>query len=446
MKITDFLNDLYSDSALYMNYRSTPSYIDGFKNSGRKCFYTLKKKKPSSEIKVSNFAGAVIDESNYLHGNTSMEGTIVTLSQNYCGSNNLPIMEGVGAFGTRFVPESAASRYIFIKSNNYMDALFRKADDQNLMEQRFEGDLIEPVFYVPTLPLLLVNGAEGVGIGFKSKVLSRSVKNTFEMVRGKIEKKKLSDKLFVPSWKGFKGNVKKIDDTKWQVYGKFEIDAKDPRKIIITELPITYDLRKYMDFLKKIKDKGIIDKFLDYSEDDIFKFEVKLNSAYLKSTKDELMVLLGLVDTVTETLTCIDENNAIREFNSVKEIFDEYYKIKIKFLKKRIASEIKRLQGELDYNQEVYNFIMDVNKGNINIKLNKKDVEAKMKELKYKYTDKLIALPIYSLTKDKAAEAKQKVADKKAELEEMKKETPESVWLKDLDELEIILKKDGFYE
>ena len=144
-------------------------------------------------------------------------------------------------------------------------------------------------------------------------------------------------------------------------------------------------------------------------------------------------------------MTCIDENNAIREFNSVKEIFDEYYKIKIKFLKKRIASEIKRLQGELDYNQEVYNFIMDVNKGNINIKLNKKDVEAKMKELKYKYTDKLIALPIYNLTKDKAAEAKQKVADKKAELEEMKKETPESVWLKDLDELEANLKKEGLY-
>ena len=68
-----------------------------------------------------------------------------------------------------------------------------------------------------------------------------------------------------------------------------------------------------------------------------------------------------------------------------------------------------------------------------------------MKELKYKFTERLIALPIYNLTKDKAAEAKQKIADKKAELEEMKKETPENLWLKDLDALEAKLKKEGRY-
>jgi DNA topoisomerase-2 len=224
-----------------------------------------------------------------------------------------------------------------------------------------------------------------------------------------------------------------------------EIDSKDPRKVIITEVPITYDLVHYTNVLKKAKEKGIIDKYLDYSEDDIFKFEVKLNPNYMNCSKDELMKHLGLVDTITEILTCIDENNSIAEPESVKEIFEAYYKIKINFLKKRIASEIKRLQDELDYNQEVYKFIMDVNKGNINIKLNKKDVEAKMKELKYKFTEKLIALPIYNLTKDKAAEAKQKVADKEVELEEMKKETPEDVWLKDLDALEAKLKKEGRY-
>ena len=445
MKITHFLFFFYSDSALYMNYRVTPSYIDGFKNAGRKAFYTLKKKRPSSDVKVSNFAGAAIDETKYLHGNTSMEGAIVSLAEDFCGSNHVPTITGIGAFGTRFVQDSAAARYIFIKTNNYMEELFKKADDQNLVEQQFEGETIEPIFHVPTIPLLIVNGAVGVGVGFKSVILPRSVKNVFTMVRDKIAKKKISDKLFVPYWKGFTGEVKKLEDNKWQVSGVMEVDSKDPRKVIITEVPITYDLVHYTNVLKKAKEKGIIDKYLDYSEDDIFKFEVKLNPNYMNCSKDELMKHLGLVDTITEILTCIDENNAIAEPESVKEIFEEYYKIKIKFLKKRITSEIKRLQDELDYNQEVYKFIMDVNKGNINIKLNKKDVEAKMKELKYKFTEKLIALPIYSLTKDKAAEAKQKVADKKVELEEMKKETPENVWLKDLDALEAKLKKEGRY-
>lgn len=445
MKISNFLNDVYSDSALYMNYRSTPSYIDGLKNSGRKCLYTLKKKKPTSEVKVSNFAGAVIDESNYLHGNTSMEGTIVTLSRNFCGSNNVPIMEGVGAFGTRFVNDSAASRYIFIKANDYMDSLFRKTDEPNLISQSFEGDIIEPAFYVPTLPMLLVNGGDGIGVGFSSKVLARSTKNVFTMVRNKIEKKKLSEKLFVPSWRGFKGDVKNVGGLKWEIYGCLSHDEKDWYKLKITELPITYELRSYLNTLKKLKDSGFILKYIDYSEDDVFNFEVKINPTVGKMSEDQLMRKLGLVDTITENLTCIDENNAVVEFNSVQEIFDSYYKIKIKYLKKRIASEIKRLEDELKYLDEVYRFIMDVTKGTINIKLKKSDVEKKMKELGYTYIDKLIALPIYSLTKDKAAEAKQKMVDKKAELDEMKKETPEDIWLKDLDELEAKLKKDGLY-
>lgn len=445
MEISKFLNDVYSDSALYMNYRSTPSYIDGFKNSGRKCFYTLKKKKPTSEIKVSNFAGAVIDESNYLHGNTSMEGTIVTLSQNYCGANNLPIINGIGAFGTRFVPDSAAPRYIFISAKDYMEQLFRKADEPNLISQIFEGDVIEPMFYVPTLPLLLVNGCEGIGVGFATKVLARSTKNVFAMIRNKLEKKKLPDKLFVPSWIGFKGEVKNLQDLKWEIRGIMERDAKDNRKVTITELPITYDLQKYRDKLKKLKESGKIDKFIDYSEEDRFKFEVKISIKLMNESDEYLMNMLGLVDTITENLTCIDENNAIREFDSVQDIFNDYFKIKIKYLKKRIESEIKRLQKELNSLDETYRFIIDVTKNNINIKQKKAEVEAKMKELGYIEIDRLISLPIYSLTKDKADEAKKKISDKKLELESMKKETPESIWSKDLDELEAILKKCGLY-
>ena len=448
MKISSFLNDVYSASALYINYRNTPSYIDGLKNSSRKCLYTLKKRKPSSEVKVSNFAGAVIDESKYIHGNASLETVIVNMSSNFCGSNNVPVMEGVGAFGTRFVNESAAPRYIFIKPTDYMDAIYKKADDQNLVEQEFEGDSIEPVFYVPTIPMLLVNGSEGIGVGFAQTILQRSVKNVFTMVRNKIEKKKLSEKLFVPSWHGFKGEVKSAGDLKWEIRGCLEVDEKDWHKVTITELPITYSLRKYLDLLKKLKETGVIYKYIDYSEDDNFKFEVKFDPLAKEMTKEQMMNTLGLVDTITENLTVIDENNAIKDeknFKSVQEIFEAYYKIKIKYLKKRIVSETKRLQEELDYLNEVYEFIMDVNKGNINVKLKKADVEKKMKELEYKYVDRLIALPIYSLTKDKAAEAKQKAADKKAELEEMKKETPEDIWLKDLDELETKLKKDGLY-
>lgn len=450
MKITDFLNDTYSDSALYINYRSTPSYIDGFKNSGRKCLYTIKKRGPKAEIKVSNFAGAITEESNYLHGPTSMEGTIVTLSQSYCGANNVPILEGVGAFGTRFCNEAAATRYIFVKSTSYLDLLFKKEDDPNLLSQEFEGDEIEPVFYVPTLPMLLVNGSSGIGVGFSSKVFSRSTANMIKAIRTKISGKKLSKDLFVPSWKGFKGEVKNIEGVKWEIRGVADIDGK---KVMITEVPITWDLSDYTQNLKDLKDmpkecknpkKWVkrIEKFVDYSEDDNFKFEVRLTDEEAAKSKDEIMKDLGLIVTDTENLTCIDENNAIREYDSITAIFNDYYAIKIKYLEKRLKSEIKRLSEEEQALKETYKFIKEVIKGTVNLKLKKAEVEKVLKEKGYTIIDKLLSMPLYSISADKAAEIEKKWKDKQAEIEKMKAETATSIWLKDLDALEDTLKKE----
>lgn len=449
--ISNFLNNVYSDSALYMNYRSTPSYIDGLKNSGRKCIYTVKKKNLKSEVKVCNFAGSVTDESNYLHGPASMEGTIVTLSKEYCGSNNLPFLKGVGAFGTRFSPQAAATRYIFIKQTDYMNELIKKEDDINLVSQEFEGDEIEPMFYVPTIPMLLVNGAVGIGVGFTSKILNRPLENVITMVENKLNKKPVADKLFTPGWKGFNGKVEQVDSCKWKISGNAEIEGN---KVKITELPISWNLQDYLQYLKSLRDKPSdekkakkwvkkIEKYNDFSEDDIFSFEIKLTPDEAKKSKDEILDDLGLVEVISENLICIDENNAIREFTSVQDVFDSFYKVKIKYLKKRIISECNRLEEELAYYDELYRFIMEVIKGTINIKLKKAEVEAEMKKKKYVNIDKLISIPLYSITKDKAEEAKKRVDDKKAELELIKKETPENLWKKDIDDLKKVLKKEG---
>lgn len=440
MKITDFLNNNYSDSALYMNFRSTPSYIDGFKNSGRKCLYTLKKKNLKSEIKVSNFAGAIIDESNYLHGNTSMEGTIVTLSQNYCGSNNIPILEGIGAFGTRFCPEPAAPRYIFVKSTSYLDLIFKDADTQNLVSQEFEGDEIEPMYYVPTLPMLLVNGSTGIGVGFSSTILSRSTSNIIKALKNKLAGKRNTKDLFYPSWKGFKGTVSETPEGKWEIRGVATIDGK---KVTITELPISYSLIKYIEDLKKMKDKGIIDKYIDYSEDDNFKFEVTLSANEMSKPQDVILKDLKLIDTISENLVCIDENNAIREYTSVPDIFNDFYNLKIKYLEKRIKSEISRLSSEELVLAETVRFIKEVIKGTINLKLKRAEVEKVLKEKKYVNIDKLLSMPLYSMTEDKVKELEGKWKDKIAEREKMEKETPESIWKVDLDELEVKLKKEN---
>lgn len=183
MNISDFLNNQYADSALYMNFRNTPSFIDGLKNSSRKIVHTIKKTSQKTQLKVSALASKITDLDAYLHADTAAQGAVVTITQSYCGSNELPVLEGIGAFGTRHTPQAAAPRYIYVKPAKYFDLLFRKEDDINLNEQIFEGEKIEPMFYVPTLPLLLVNGSIGIGVGFASTIFSRSVNNIIKLIK-----------------------------------------------------------------------------------------------------------------------------------------------------------------------------------------------------------------------------------------------------------------------
>ena len=433
MNVSKFLNEQYSDSALYINYRSTPSYIDGLKNSTRKVVYTVKKQNIKSQMKVSALGSKVVDTSGYLHGDTSIQGAIVTLAQDFCGSNNLPVMEPVGSFGTRHIPEAAAPRYIFTKPSKYFDYLFRKEDDHNLIEQEFEGEKIEPMFYVPTLPLILLNGSTGIGVGFASTILARDLNNIISIVNNFLNKKKSEDELFKPSWKGFKGEVNYLGDNKWEVRGIANLNGK---KLTITEVPISITLQKYISILRKAKEKGIITKYIDYSENDQFNFEVTLSDKEAAKDKETIMTDLKLIETITENLVCIDENNSTKEFNSVKDIFKEYCKIRIEFLEKRLKSEIERLESEKNYLNECVSFILEVINNTINPKVKKDLLEKELASKGYKIIDKLISMPIYSLTEDKVEELKKRLENKILELEKMKKETPITLWKNDLKELE----------
>lgn len=446
MDITKFLDENYKDAALYILYRQTASYVDGLKNAARKAVFTVKKTGLKSQLKVTAFGSEVIKEAEYLHGEVSIQGTTVTMAADFCGANNLPILRGIGSFGTRFVPVASAPRYIFVRPPEYFDLLFKKADDVNLVEQNFEGKKIDPVFYVPTLPVILLNGTEGIGVGFASDILPRSIENVIKLTRAAIKKEKLKDEWFVPNFHGFTGEVKKGLNKKgeptWYVTGRA---SRVGKKVTIEEIPMTYDLAGYRNYLYSCRDKDIITKFYDFSEDDNFKFEVILDEDEAKKKDEEIWDDLGLVTTMPENLNCIDENNVIREYNDIKDIFRDYFNIKIKYLKLRIKSEVVRLKKEESDLKETYDFIQEVIKGTVVLKNKKKaDVEAELKKKGYTIIERLVAMPLYSITADKAKEIEKRWKDKVKERQAMEKEEPENFWLRDIDELEAELKKEGF--
>ena len=237
IKLSEFYNSDFVNYSSYDNLRKI-SQIDGLKNASRKIIYTLLEKNVKNFVKVSQLGAMICQFSDYLHGN--LDNVVVTLGQNYAGTNNVPLIEKKGNFGTRFSNDASAARYIFAKGSDELFKLFKKEDTAILVNQYFEGYKIEPQFYVPTLPVLLLNGSEGISSGFAQKILPRDPKKIKKYILDKLSGKNPRGD-FTPAFNGFSGTVKQGETSnQWLIEGVVEKVAKN--KVLIKEVPIGYDL------------------------------------------------------------------------------------------------------------------------------------------------------------------------------------------------------------
>ena len=195
IKITEFFDTDYCDYGSYDNYRKIASICDGLKPSARKCLYIVLKDNIKEPFKVQNLCARVSEKTNYIHGATSLYGVIVGLAQDFVGTNNIPLFQRKGNFGTRLIPEASADRYIFTCKEKYLDNIFNEEDNSNLISQIFEGDEIEPKFFIPIIPMLLVNGSLGLTTGFSQKILPRDPKELIKWIMCKLSGKKFTGKL-----------------------------------------------------------------------------------------------------------------------------------------------------------------------------------------------------------------------------------------------------------
>ena len=444
MLIDEFFRKRFVHYASYDNIRKISSYVDGLKNASRKVTYTILEKNIKSEIKVSQLGSKVAEFSEYLHGN--LDGTIVGMAQNFTGSNNLPLLAREGNFGTRFISEASASRYIYTHGSDEFFALFSKDDTPNLTKQYFEGAEIEPLFYVPTLPLLLINGNEGVSSGFAQKILPRSTSKVIKALKTTLSGKTPSKTAFIPYYEGFKGEIVAGDNEgQWHIKGAFKRVSKT--KLEITEIPVGLDLKDYISILNSLEEKKIIRAFDDKSEGDTFSFLVSVDSEFLNMDDDVILEKLKLIKKVTENYTAINEKNKIVLFGSDMDIYNSYVTIKLDYMKRRKEYLLDKIAKNIKINASKYIFINGIIKGDIIIN-NKpkadiiKQLESNDKILMLEDSyDYLLRMPLYSATKEKMLELKETIQSLKAELEELKARSIEEMWLSDIEAFEKLSKK-----
>jgi DNA topoisomerase II len=444
MNIKEFYNTEFSAFASYSAFRGIGNFIDGAKPSTRKVLCSVRNLK--DKIKVASLAARIVDTLEYLHGAVSLEGVISKMAQSFTGTNNLPLLEAKGDFGSVCIQKAGASRYIFVNKEKVYDAIFKPVDGNILIEQEFEGTDIEPQFYVPIVPMILVNGCEGIGTGFAQKILPRNIKDIILYIKNDIKEKKNKDQLMLPYYNGFKGDVTRIGDSfSYEIFGKFE--RTNSTTITVTELPIGYDLAKYNAVLAKLEDDKIITDFTDKSEPkhNKFLFEIKACREFVKKDDAYILDSLKLIKKVTENFTCIGINNEIVEFKSDKEILDAYIKVRLDFYEKRKEWVIRKIKEDLFIAGSKFYFIKYVLENKIKLFKETKlsvtnQIESKIVDFPfYKVNDSfsyLIGMPAHSFTTDTIAELKEDIEKKKLLLKEATDITIQEMWVKDLNDLE----------
>ena len=236
VSFSDFIDKDLILFSIADNKRSIPSVMDGLKPSTRKILYCSFKRNLTAEIKVSQLAGYVSENGAYHHGEDSLHGAIVGMAQNYPGTNNINLLVPEGQFGTRLQggKDFAAPRYIFTCLTALTNKIYRKEDNPIYQYINDDGQAVEPEYYAPIIPMLLVNGTDGIGTGWSSKVPQFNPLDLVKVIKSKINGDKVLELL--PWYRGFKGNIFKVDNNKWITRGKYNI--VDAKTVEITELPI----------------------------------------------------------------------------------------------------------------------------------------------------------------------------------------------------------------
>lgn len=202
------------------NHRSIPSLVDGLKPGQRKILYSCFKRLPSGakklsqEIKVAQLSGYVAEHSSYHHGEISLNMTIVGMAQDFVGTNNINILMPVGQFGTRGLggKDYASCRYIFTNISDQTRTLFPEEDGPVYDYLNEEGFSIEPDYYAPVIPMVLANGAEGIGTGWSTMIPQFSPLDLVENLRSRLQHNR-PFKRMSPWYRGFTGSVELQSET-----------------------------------------------------------------------------------------------------------------------------------------------------------------------------------------------------------------------------------------
>ena len=456
----DFMTREMKHFSIYDNQRSIANGMDGLKISLRKIlFAAFKKGGLKTEIKVAQFSGYVSEHSGYHHGEASLNAAIVGMAQNFVGSNNINLFEPNGQYGTRLCGgrDSASERYIFTQLNPITRLIYRAEDDAVLEYLDDDGQLVEPTFYAPIVPMVLVNGTKGIGTGFSTDIMCHNPLQIIDHIQNMLLQRPEAEwGPIEPYYRGFKGSITALTSGsggKFLVKGLHSVDAAK-KQVRVTELPVGHWTEDFKKHLESLIETGAIKDYVDMSTDTVVDFTITFPStADLASPTFAAVVdhgcctavekLLKLYTTEsTSNMHLFDSQDQLKKYGNVRDIVRDYYATRLQLYKKRKTHQLATMTAELLILTNKARYIQELLDGSIDLRrkrgdelmamLQSKGYDSVENDEQYKY---LLKLPMDSVSEENVQKLLKEKGQKESHHATLQGTSIEQLWLADLAEL-----------
>ena len=439
IRVADLFAGPVREFSIYNNKRMIPSVVDGFKPSQRKVIYGTLKKSPGIDkdkgIKVAQLANYIAEITDYHHGEGSLSGAIVGMAQNFPGSNNLNYLKPIGQFGSRLSPQAGADRYIFTDMMPIFRKIFPKDDDIILVSEEEDGEQIEPKYYLPILPNVLINGADGMATGHATFILQYNPEDLKKYTLNVLNDKKQNVKL-VPWWRGYSGKVTRGETGQVTITGKLE--KLNTTTIKITELPISVWEDDYKSFLIDLEDKGIIKSFKSDSSEAGWDWTITVSREIGYRDEEDLYKLFKLTSRQTENFTVWLPTGKLKNFASAEALCDYFIEFRLTKYEERRLAKIKELMHDLLELNERLRFIRFYIANSDKVaKKSKFELVAILEAEGFTLIDRLLDIKIYNLTKDQIDKLENDIIETQARLDHFNNTTSKALYVEDLMALDL---------
>lgn len=436
--LDEFFDNEYLNFAMYVvEHRAIPSVIDGFKPTARKVAFAANnvwKTGKEKSLKIFQLAGVVASTAFYHHGNASLESAIIGMTQTF--KNSIPIFDGIGQFGSLRCPEAGAPRYIGVKFNENFRRLYK---DFELCTPKFEeGEQIEPKFFLPIVPTILLNGGSGIAVGFATDILNRKASDVIEACIDVLNDRPIRE--LKPWNREFRGSYERFQSERssWIVKGLYTVKGN---YVQIDELTPGWTHEKYEAFLATLESKGVILGYENLSTD-VVKYLVKFKQDKIIDLQfgGKLQSLLKLSEKYTENLTTLDEHGKLKIFKTPQEIVKYFVHFRLAYYSKRKTLLIEKLNREIKILKNRIRFIESIVDDTLKLRgVPKNIVEDNLNEMSFDKDegsyDYLTRMSISTLVKEKIEELKALHLKKDAELQTVINTTEKDMYLRDLNAL-----------